>query len=253
MPMPLVWKPNMRTRRVVVLDGNHRLDAALRVRGDECVPCVLITGDMSVATDLAAVVNAQHGRSSRTPEYTAMVMRSMRERGVPMAEIGRMFGIDPDQVARLTRRHEQAQRVRTLVPDANRNLSAHTLDLLGQVEDAHLRILGETFLTATKAQQRDIVERLRDAASAERDALAYELRGGLLLLDEQRRKHKARPSRPASRLQDALQRLTAVADPTTAYRSGTDQQRAVMRSNLAEVMPRLQRLWLSITETSAVA
>jgi hypothetical protein len=27
----------------------------------------------------------------------------------------------------------------------------------------------------------------------------------------------------------------------------------VMRSNLAEVMPRLQRLWLSITETSAVA
>ena len=46
----------------------------------------------------------------------------------------------------------------------------------------------------------------------------------------------------------ALQRLVGVADPTCAYYSSSDQQKAVVRPNLATVLPRLQALWQRVAE-----
>lgn len=251
-PMPLVWKPTERQKRFVVLDGNHRLKAALVVRGDGSCPAVLVTGDTQVAQRLATVVNTQHGRSTRNPEYTALAMRNLRDAKVPIPVIARMFGVTEAKVGLMTRRDAQAERVRALIPERRAKVPAHTLDFLGQLEDAHVRILGELFLDAPKATQEDIVQKLRDAPSALRDDMAHEAVGELREVERQRRKVKPTTSKPSSRLMDGLQRLTAVLDPTRAYFASTDNQKAVMNANLTVVMPRLQRLWTAVTQKSEV-
>jgi hypothetical protein len=253
MPMPLVWKRDHRQRRVVVLDGNHRLDAGLRRRKLDSVPCVLVTGDTTVAQNLAVVVNTMHGRSVRTPEYVAQSMRLLRERGVPVITIARMFGVPEDRVYLWTRRDEQSERARELVPSRAGKLPAHTLDVLGMLEDEHVRILGTLFLDAPQKLQREIVDRLKSAASADRDRLAHEAVGELRAQDEARRKVKPKGSRPSSQLADALSRLRGVRDPVAAYHQATDPQRAVMRSNLTEVLPRLTRLLDVLVGDGAVA
>lgn len=248
MPMPLVWKKDLRSKKVVALDGRHRIEMALVVRGEDTLPAILVTGESQVAQMLAGAVNTQHGRSVRNIEYLASYMRQLRDQGQPVAHIARMFGIPDSRVYDLTRRDEQAERVRRLIPERSGIVRSTTLDLLGQLEDNHVRILGQVFLDATKQQQRDIVERIKNAPSNQRDQIAHELHGELRLLDEQRRKVKAKATRPASQLQGALQRLRGVADPTRAFYQSTDQQKAIMRANLAEVLPRLQRLWANINE-----
>ena len=69
------------------------------------------------------------------------------------------------------------ERVRRLLPDRRGSIPMHTLDLLGHIEDEHLRILGELFLDAPKARQDEYVQRLREASSAHRDDVAHELVG----------------------------------------------------------------------------
>jgi hypothetical protein len=66
--------------------------------------------------------------------------------------------------------------------------------------------------------------------------------GELRAIDDAKRKVRARASRPSSQLQDALSRLRRIPDPLAAYHQSTDPQRAIMRSNLDDVMPRLERL-----------
>jgi len=253
MPMPVVWKKDLRARKVVALDGRHRIEGALRKLELPTVPCLLVTGDTLVAQNFATVVNTMHGRSVRSAEYTAQSMRLLRDRNVPVAQIARMFGVSDERVYVMTRRDEAAERVRALVPDRTSRVPYHTLDMLSQLEDEHVRILGQLFLDATKSQQLDIVNRIKQAPSAMRDQLAHEAVGELRALDEARRKVKARASRPSSQLQDALSRLRRITDPLTAYHQSTDPQKAVMRSNLAEVMPRLNRLWSALTEDRAGA
>lgn len=253
LPMPVVFKKDARSKKVIVLDGNHRIEMALRKKQVPTIPCLLVTGDSTVAQNFATVVNAMHGRSVRSAEYTAMSMRLLRDRGVPVAQIARMFGASDERVYVMTRRDEAAERVRSLIPDRTARVPYHTLDLLGQLEDEHVRILGHLFLDATKSQQLDIVNRIKQAPSAMRDQLAHEAVGELRALDEARRKVKARASRPSSQLQDALSRLKRIADPLTAYHQSTDPQKAVLRSNLDDVMPRLNRLWTSVTEQRAGA
>ena len=99
LPMPLVWRAP-RARKYVVLNGNHRIAAALRKREEPSCPAVLVTGDSQVANRLALVVNTQHGRSTRDPAYVATAMRLLREQGVPMPQIARMFGVDEKQVGK---------------------------------------------------------------------------------------------------------------------------------------------------------
>lgn len=253
MPMPLVFKKDLRQRKVVILDGNHRIEAGLRKRELPFIPCLLVTGDSTVAQNFATVVNAMHGRTVRSAEYTAMSMRLLRDRGVPVAQIARMFGASDERVYVMTRRDEAAERVRSLIPDRTARVPYHTLDMLSQLEDEHVRILGHLFLDATKSQQLDIVNRVKQAPSAMRDQLAHEAVGELRALDEARRKVRARASRPSSQLQDALSRLRRITDPLTAYHQSTDPQKAVMRSNLGDVMPRLNRLWSALTEDRAGA
>jgi hypothetical protein len=246
MPMPLVWKRDHRQRKVVVLDGNHRLEAALRKRDMPDVPCVLVTGDTTVAQNLAVVVNTLHGRSVRTPEYVAASMRLLRDRNVPVITIARMFGVAEDRVYLWTRRDEQGERARLLVPDRAGKLPAHTLDVLSLIEDEHVRILGPLFLDAPARVQREIVDRLKAAASSDRDRIAHETVGELRAQDEARRKVRPKGSKPSSQLADALSRLRGIRDPIGAYHGATDPQRAVMRSNLDEVMPRLTRLFEAV-------
>jgi hypothetical protein len=247
-PMPLVWKAKPSGRKVVVLDGNHRIAAALRKREEPDCQCLLVTGDSQLAQRLAVVVNTQHGRSTRSGEYVATAMRLLREQGVPIPQVARMFGVTESKVGLMTRRDQQQSRLRQLLPERHGPVKLHALDLLSSVEDAHVRILGELFLDAPKAQQEDIVARLRDAPSALRDAVAHEAVGELRELDRARRKVKATTTRPASQLQGALQRLVGVLDPTRAYFASSDQAKAIMRANLAVVMPRLQRLVVTVAD-----
>lgn len=253
MPMPLVWKPTLRSGRVVILDGNHRTTAALVRRGDASCPAVLVTGDSQIAQRLAIVVNTQHGRSTRNADYVAVAMRNLREANVPVAQIARMFGVSDAKVKAMTKRDAQAERIRALIPERRAKVSLHTLDLLGQLEDAHVRILGELFLDAPRADQLVAIERIREAPSARRDEIAHEIVGELREIDRQKRKVKATTSRPSSNLSYGLQRLVSVLDPTRAYFASTDQQKAIMRSNLDVVMPRLQRLWSTITTKTGAA
>ncbi len=253
MPMPLVWKPTDRSKRVVVLDGNHRIRAALHRRGDASCPAVLVTGETQLAQRLAIVVNTQHGRSTRNGDYVGVAMRQLRDANVPVAQIARMFGVSDARVKQITKRDAQAERVRKLIPERRGAIKYHTLDVLGAIEDAHVRILGELFLDAPKALQLEAVDRLRDAPSARRDDVAHEIVGELREVERQRTKVKATTSRPSSNLSGALQRLVSVADPTRAYFQSTDQQKAVMRANLGVVLPRLRSLWATLTEQVEVA
>src|SRR5262245_13761407 len=84
MPMLLVFKANERTRRVIVLDGNHRIAMALAKRAEPSCPAILVTGETQVAQRLAIVVNTQHGRSTRTADYVALAMRNLRDASVPI-------------------------------------------------------------------------------------------------------------------------------------------------------------------------
>jgi hypothetical protein len=253
MPMPLVWRASNRAKRVAVLDGNHRIAAALRKRGEPSCPAMLVVGDSQLAQRIAVVVNTQHGRSTRNPEYVATAMRMLREQGVPVAQIARMFGVSDQRVGLITRRDAQAERLRSLMPHRSARAPLHTLDLLGQIEDDHVRILGDLFLDAPRREQEDAIARLSSTSSARRDDVAHEIVGELRANDVQRRKVKPTTPRPSSHLQGALQRLVGVLDPTKAYYGSTDQQRAVMRSNLSVVLPRLQRLASVIAERQEVA
>lgn len=253
LPMPLVWKSSERAKRVVVLDGNHRITMALRVREEPTCPAVLVTGDSQLAQRLAIVVNTQHGRSTRSAEYVATAMRMLREANVPIGQIARMFGVSDAKVKLMTRRDAQAERVRSLLPERRARVPAHTLDLLGQIEDSHVRILGELFLDTAKAQQEEYVRRLRETPSALRDAVAHEVVGELREIERAKNRNTAKTSRPSGALQGALQRLVGVADPTRAYFQSTDQQKAIMRSNLATVMPRLNSLWSTVTTQQSEA
>lgn len=251
-PMPLVWKAKPTSRKVVVLDGNHRIAAALRKRQEPSCPCLLVTGDSQLAQRLAVVVNTHHGRSTRTGEYVATAMRLLREQGVPIPQVARMFGVTESKVGIMTRRDAQVSRLRQLLPERHGQVKAHALDLLGNLEDGHVRILGELFLDAPKVQQEEIVARLRDAPSSLRDAVAHEAVGELRELDRARRRVRASTPRPASQLQGALQRLVGVLDPTRAYYASGDQAKAIMRSNLAVVMPRLVRLERALADQGQV-
>lgn len=249
-PMPLVWKATPKSRRYVVLDGNHRIKGSLVKRGDPSLPAVLVTGETQVAQRLAMVVNLQHGRSTRDPSYLAVAMRTLRDDGVPVAQVARVFGVSDAKVKTMTRRDVQAERVRRLVPERRAAVRAHVLDLLGNLEDAHVTLLGETFLDATKAAQEEVVRKLKDAPSAMRDQLAHEVLGELREAERQRTKAKAVTSKPSSNLQGALQRLVGVDDHVRAYFQSTDHQKAIMRSNLGVVMPRLSRLWQTVAGLS---
>lgn len=253
MPMPLVWKPTERNKRVAKLDGNHRIRAALVNRGEPSCPALLVTGDTQVARQLAIVVNTQHGRSTRNPDYVALVMRNLRDAEVPVPVIARMFGVSDSKVRTLTSRDRQAERVRKLLPERHARVPFHTLDLIGQIEDAHVRILGELFLDAPKALQAEAIERLKLAASANRDDVAHEIVGELREVERQKHKVRAGMSRPSSQLQDAIQRLVKITDPTRAYFASADNHKAIMRANLAVVMPRLQQLWSALTQAAEVA
>jgi hypothetical protein len=248
MPMPLVWKRDLRARRFVVLDGNHRIEASLRMRGELSLPASLVTGDTQVATMLALVVNTQHGRSTRDPAYTATAMRILREREVPVAQIARMFGVIEQRVYEATRRDEQQERVRELIPEHKSRVPLHTLDALHKVEDAHIAILGVPFLTATKAQQQDVITRLLAAPSSQRDALAHELHGELRGIADEKRKARPTQTKASTQLAGALQRLVAVRDVTGAYFQSSDRSQAVMRANLLQVLPRLQHLHERVSE-----
>lgn len=252
-PMPLVWKPTERTRRYVVLDGNHRIRAALVDNGDPSCPAVLIIGDSQLATRIAVVVNMQHGRTTRDPVYMATAMRVLREGNVPIADIARMFGVSEGRVKMMTRRDLQTERIRKLIPERHATIKANTLDLLSQIEDAHIRILGELFLDAPKQQQEDAIAKIKASPSALRDQVAHEIVGELRENERQRNKTRATTSRPASQLQGALQRLVSVVDPVRAYYQSTDHQKAIVRANLAIVMPRLEQLWQALHQSSEVA
>jgi DnaJ-domain-containing protein 1 len=247
-PMPLVFKPNMRAKKVIKIDGNHRIDAALVQRQEERCPAVLLTGETQVAQRLAVVINTVHGRSTRNAEYVATAMRALREQEVPLAQIARMFGVSESKVGIMTRRDRQADRIRSLVPERRSRVPMHTLDLVGQIEDAHVKILGDLFLDAPKKEQEEYTRKLRDTSSAQRDSVAHEIVGELREIERAKRKVKATQSRPSSMLMGALQRMMPVLDPTHAYYSSTDHQQAIMRSNLFIVMPRLTKLWTSIND-----
>lgn len=251
MPMPLVWRASARSK-LVVLDGNHRIAAARR-NDAVMVPAVLVAGDEQVAQRLAIVVNMQHGRSARDPSYAALAMRALRDQGVPLATIALMFGVSEGKVGVVTRREAQQDRLRTLLPERRTRVPMHTLDLLAQIEDAHIRVLGDAFLDAPKVQQEEAARRLRETPSAERDAAAHEIRGELRELARAKSKVKGTASRPASQLQGALTQLAKVTDPTRAYFEASDQHRAIMRSHLVTVMPRLERLWSTATGAGEVA
>lgn len=252
-PMPLVWRATPKTRgKVVVLDGNHRIAAAEK-RGERSFRAILLTGDSTVAQRLAVVVNTQHGRSTRSADYVAATMRLLREQGVPIAQIARMFGVPENKVGLMTRRDAQIERLRSLLPQRRGPVKMQTLDLLAQVEDDHVKILGDLFLDAPKSVQEEYVDRLKSSPSAARDTVAHEIVGELREQDRARRKVKVTSSRPASNLQGALQRLTSVTDPVRAYFASSDQQKAIMRANLATVLPRLVRLSDTIAQQTEVA
>lgn len=253
-PMPLVWRQTPKARtKYVVLDGNHRIAAALRKRGEASCPALLVTGESQLAQRLAVVVNTMHGRSTRDPAYVATAMRILREQGVPAGQIAHMFGVSPDRVGVITRRDVQLDRVRRLVPERRSRVPAHTLDLIGAIEDDHVKILGDLFIDAPKSTQDDYVRRMRDTASANRDALAHEIVGELREIERAKSKVRARQSRPASQLMGALQRLVGVTDPIRAFYASTDQQKAIMRANLGTVVPRLNRLLANISEQSQMS
>lgn len=248
-PMPLVFKPTTRTRKVIKLDGNHRIEAALVRRSEPSCPAVLVTGDTQVAQRLAVVVNTVHGRTTRNADYVATAMRALREQDVPMGQIARMFGVSESKVGVMTRRDRQADRVRKLVPERRARVPLHTLDLIGQIEDNHVAILGELFLDAPKKEQEEYVRRLKETPSSQRDDVAHEVVGELREIERAKRKVQAVQSRPSSMLAGALQRLVPILDPTHAFFSSTDHQKAIMRDNLTVVMPRLNKLWAAITES----
>jgi len=239
-----VFKANLRSKRYVVLDGRHRLHAAFRIHEAESVSAVLVTGDSQVAAHFAIVVNTLNGRSTRDPAYLAAAMRLLREQGLSIPSIAKMFGFSDKQVQTITRRSTQAERVRKLL-GRNAGVRAITLDLVAQVEDDHLRILGDSFLDAPKAIQEDAVRDLRAASSEDRLPMAREILGRLQAEQQAKHKVKATRSRPATRLQDGLQRLIGVPDPRSAYDISTDHQKAIIRSNLDVVFPRLGYLWES--------
>lgn len=247
-PMPLVFKPTARTRRVIKLDGNHRIETSLVRRAEPSCPAILLIGDTQVATRLAVVVNTIHGRSTRNADYVAATMRALREQDVPMAQIARMFGVSESRVGVMTRRDRQADRVRKLVPERRTRVPFHTLDLIGQIEDSHVSILGELFLDAPKKEQEEYVRRLKEAPSAHRDMAAHEIHGELTEIERAKRKVQVVQSRPSSMLAGALQRLVPIIDPTHAFFSSSDHQKSIMRDNLALVVPRLNRLWAAINE-----
>jgi len=253
MPMPLVFKKDGRAKRVIVLDGNHRINASLVKRAEPTCPAVLVTGDSQVAQRLAVVVNTQHGRTTRHGDYVATAMRMLREQGVAIPQIARMFGVTDSRVSVMTRRDAQAERLRVVLPERRAAVKQHALDMVAQLEDEHVRILGELFLDAPKQAQEEYVRRLKEAPSAVRDALAHEIVGELREIERARRKVSTTTTRPATNLMGALQRLVGVVDPTRAYFSSSDQQKAIMRANLATVMPRLASLWQRITDQPEVA
>jgi len=243
-PMPVVFKANPRAKRVSVLDGRHRLHASFKLREDPSVPAVLVTGETQVARRFSIVVNTLHGRTTRDPAYLAHAMRLLRESGTTLVTVAKMFGFSEAKVATITRRDAQQERLDRLLGRASARLQ--TLDILGQLEDDHVRILGQTFLDAPKAVQEDLIRELRAAKSADRDALAYHMLGRLEEAGKAKHKVKATQTRPATRLQDGLQRLVGVPDPRAAYYASTDNQQAIIRSNLDQVMPRLDPLWKSL-------
>ena len=248
-PMPLVWKATVDSKaKYVVLDGNHRTGGSLENRGEPSCPAILVTGDRQVAQQLALIVNTLHGRSTREPGFVALAMRTLREQGMAIPLIARMFGVSDTRVGVMTRREVQLERIRLLVPDRRGKVPAHTLDLLGQIEDEHVRVLGELFIDAPKLMQDEMVRRLREAASGLRDAVAHEILGELRESDRNRRKVKATTSRPATQLQHGLQRIVNVIDPTGAWYSTNDHARAILRSQMDTAMPRLKRLWAVIHE-----
>ena len=254
MPMPVVFRPTIKSKsKVIVLDGNHRIAASLRKRGEPSCMALLVTGDSQVAQRFAVVVNTQHGRSTRDAGYVATAMRLLREQGVPIPQVARMFGVSDGKVSTMTRRDAQMDRLRQLVPERRGRVPAHTLDLIGQIEDEHVKVLGELFIDAPKVQQDDYVKRLKETSSGQRDALAHEIVGELRELERAKRKVKANNSRPASQLQGALQRLVGVVDPVRAYYASNDQQKAIMRANLGLIMPRLRTLVSSINESHAAS
>lgn len=252
MPMPVVFKPTIKSKaKVIVLDGNHRIAASLRKRCEPTIQALLVTGDSQVAQRFAVVVNTQHGRSTRDAGYVATAMRLLREQGVPIPQVARMFGVTDTKVAVMTRRDAQMDRLRRLVPERRSRVPAHTLDLIGHLEDEHLKVLGELFIDAPKAQQDEYIRRLKETSSGQRDALAHEIVGELRELDRAKRKVQATTSRPASQLQGALQRLVSVLDPVRAFYASNDQQKAIMRANLGVIMPRLRTLVSTINEAHA--
>lgn len=244
--MPLVFRPTMRNKRVVILDGNHRLEMSLVRRAEASVPCILVTGDTQVAQRLAIVVNTLHGRSTRNADYVATAMRLLREQNVPLPMIARMFGVTDSRVSLMTRRDAQMERARKLLPDRRTRIPFHTLDFLGQLEDAHVRILGDLFLDAPKVSQEEYVRRIREAPSADRDSVAHEAVGELREQERLRRKVSTSTPRPSSKLMDALQRMSGVQDMVRAYHAASDHQKAIMRSNLDTVWPRMSRLHASV-------
>jgi hypothetical protein len=244
--MPLVWKRDAKAKKCVVLDGNHRIAGAFTIRGDETVRAMLVTGDESVAQNLAVMVNTLHGRSVRDPDYIAQAMRLLRDRDVPVATVARMFGVSDERVRTLTKRDEQSERAARLLGPRPNKLPIHTLDVLGFIEDEHVKIMGPLFLDAPAKAQHEAVERLRAAPSAERDNVAHELRGELRQAHEERHKVRARPNTATTALADGLSRLRKVVDPINAYHRATTAQQAVLRSNMSVVMPRLQKLWASV-------
>lgn len=246
MPMPLVWRKDGRQRKFVLLDGNHRVRSAVDVLGDPNIQALEIRCDTRVAQWIAVAVNLMHGRTVREPEYLATTMRLLHEQGLPMAQIARIYGMSDSQVRVLTKRDEQADRLRVLLPHRRGGVKAHSLDALGQLEDAHVQIMGDAFLDASKTQQVDILARLKSTPSANRDDVAHEIVGELRAAERERSKVRARETRPAGQLQGALQRLVGVVDLQRAYSGCSDRAKATVRANLSDVLPRLAKLWNAI-------
>lgn len=251
MPMPLVWRKDGRARRFVVLDGNHRIKAA-EVVGDGMIQALEVRSETTVAQWIAVAVNLMHGRTVREPEYMATTMRLLHEQGLPLHQIARIYGMNDERVRLLTKRDEQNDRLRILLPNRRLAVRAHTLDALAGLEDAHVVILGDRFLDATKSQQADIVARLKATASRDRDDIAHQIVGELIASEREKQKVRVRETRPAGQLQGALQRLVGVVDLQRAYSGCSDRAKATVRANLADVLPRLAKLWNAIGEPPVV-
>lgn len=100
---PIVVRPPDEKDRYVIIDGEHRYRAALKLKHDE-VPVVIL--DQNKAKCIASTVRHNRARGTHSVESMYKIVKGLSTDGFNNKQIGTMLGMKSDELERLMQSEE---------------------------------------------------------------------------------------------------------------------------------------------------